>query len=115
MLFREDETDAQWGRTTTAKQRMGSANGSIRERYSLAKDYKEIAKNLFIIVEVNRYHEMGYGLILCRLLPNEPPIKLLWLKFRKPRLRKVCSFTCLLIFKDLMQFTSPSTTLTGNR
>ena len=42
-----------WDSATTAEQRAGSAKGSIRERYSLAKGYKEVAKHLFIIVEVN--------------------------------------------------------------
>jgi hypothetical protein len=84
---------------TTAKQRIGSAKASIRERYSLAKGYKQVAKHLFIIVEVNLYHEMGYDLNLSRLLLNEPAIKLLWLKFRKPRPRKVCSLTALSLSK----------------
>ncbi|KAN0141210.1 hypothetical protein V8E53_000966 [Lactarius tabidus] len=41
----------QFTNATTAKQRIGSAKASIRERYSLAKGYKQVAKHLFIIVE----------------------------------------------------------------
>jgi hypothetical protein len=51
--FGKGEADALWESATTAKQRAGTAKGSIRERYSLAKGYKEVAKHLFIIVEVN--------------------------------------------------------------
>ena len=36
-----------------AREKLESANGSIFKKYSRAKEYKEVAKSLFIIIEVS--------------------------------------------------------------
>lgn len=49
--------ETQWDRTTLARQQIGDAGGSIlgsiRRKYSLAKDYKQVAAHLFFVVEVS--------------------------------------------------------------
>ncbi|KAI9444376.1 hypothetical protein BJY52DRAFT_1420819 [Lactarius psammicola] len=44
-------TEAGLDRTSLARDKMESADGSIFQKYSLAKDYKRVAKHLFIVVE----------------------------------------------------------------
>jgi hypothetical protein len=46
-------TEVQSNSTMDAKEKLGRSNGSIFKKHSLAKEYKEVAKSLFIIVEVS--------------------------------------------------------------
>lgn len=92
--------ETHWDRTRIAKKEMDSARGSIRRRFSRAKDYKQRAEHLFIIVEVSLSCERKRNLIPCRLPLVEPMKKALWIRFHKPTLKEVRSPTCLLIFKE---------------
>jgi hypothetical protein len=47
--------ETQWDRTTLAKQQIADARGSIRQRYYLAKDYRQVAEHLFLVVEVSLF------------------------------------------------------------
>ncbi len=55
-------TEAQWDRTIRAKESLQRANGSVFQRRSLAKEYRQVAKHLFIIVEVSIYRDHGIRL-----------------------------------------------------
>ncbi|KAN0128069.1 hypothetical protein V8E53_014106 [Lactarius tabidus] len=81
--------------TMDAKEKLGRSNGSIFKKHSLAKEYKEVAKSLFIIVE----------------------IEILGISFREPWLTEACPLAYLLayllIFADLTQLQAAQPTPIG--
>ncbi|KAH9053385.1 hypothetical protein EDB87DRAFT_212977 [Lactarius vividus] len=47
----QNAIDFEFTQTRLAREKMETADGSIFQKYSLAKDYKRVAKHLFIVVE----------------------------------------------------------------
>ncbi|KAH9054577.1 hypothetical protein EDB83DRAFT_2616696 [Lactarius deliciosus] len=47
----QNTIDFEFTQTSLARDKMETADGSIFQKYSLAKDYKRVAKHLFIVVE----------------------------------------------------------------
>jgi len=50
-------------RITNVKAQLNSARGSMRQRFSLAKDYKKLAEHLFILVETASSRADGESLL----------------------------------------------------
>jgi hypothetical protein len=95
-------TETQSDSTTTAKALLQSASGSLRQKFALAKEYKQRAEHLFIIVQVSLpCVSVERNLMLCRPPRVVPMKQVSWIRFRRSMLKQVHSFTWLFIFKEV--------------